>query len=178
MTAESIFEELKEKGTYDLKVEERTVTLDSEMVTFREEMAENFISGTFSKGRVYVDTTMPKRLLAEGLVRDIVRRMQEMRRQMSLPVDAYVSAYVVPPGKAELESLKKKEDYICEEVRAKNLNFLGKGQKRPKVELSREWLIDGRDYFIGMHRIQKRTIKKKRAQSRIARKRPGQQSVK
>jgi isoleucyl-tRNA synthetase len=173
-----IFEELKEKGTYDLKVEERTVTLEAEMVTFREEMAENFVPGSFSKGRVYVDTTMPKRLLAEGLVRDIVRRMQEMRRQMSLPVDAYVSAYIVPPRKVELESLKKEGDYICEEVRAKNLNFLGKGQKRPKVELSREWLIDGRDYFIGMHRIEKRTIKKKRAQSRIVRKHSGQRSIK
>ena len=105
---------------------------------------------------------MPKKLLAEGLVRDVVRRMQEMRRQLDLPVDAYVSAHIVSPGRAELESLRGRKDYIAEEVRAKRLQFLKKTEKRPSAELWKTWLIDGKDFTIGLQRMRGRVAEKKR----------------
>jgi isoleucyl-tRNA synthetase len=104
---------------------------------------------------------MPKKLLAEGLVRDVVRRMQEMRRQLDLPVDAYVSAYIVSHGKVELESLRGRKDYIAEEVRAKRLRFLKKIEKRPSAELWKTWLIDGKDFTIGLQRMRIRGASKK-----------------
>lgn len=163
-----IFSELREKNAFDMKVQGKNATLTPEMVTFREEMAENFIPGVFSRGRVYVDITMPKKLLAEGLARDVVRRMQEMRRQLDLPVDAYVSAHIVPPGKVEFESLRDRKDYIAEEVRAKRLQFLKKTEKRPSAELWKTWLIDGKDFSMGLQRIRKRTAQKKRKPAKHA----------
>ncbi len=157
-----IFEAFKENGYFKLEINGSTFEISPEMITFREEMAENFIPGVFSRGRVYVDVAVPKRLLAEGLVRDIVRRMQEMRRQLNLPVDAYLYAYVVSPSKAELESLRSKEDYICEEVRAKRLGLLRREQKRPAADLWREWLIDGRNYLIGLQKIRSKERKARR----------------
>jgi len=161
-----LFEELRERGSCNLEVEGKTVTLNVEMVNFSEEMAEDFIPGVFSKGRVYVDITMPKKLLAEGLVRDVVRRIQEMRRQLDLPVDAYISVYVAPPEKAALESLRDKREYICEEVRARKLTFLSRRRTKPSVELLKEWLVDGRSYFIGLQRVEKKTPSKKRSPRR------------
>jgi len=162
-----VYGEIKEKGSYLLDLSGKTYTLNSDMVNFREEMAENFTPGAFSKGRVYVDIKMPEKLLAEGLVRDVVRRMQEMRRQLNLPVDAYVSACIQAPSKTQLESLKKKRNYICEEVRAEKLAFLRKGQKRPPAELLREWMIDGKIYLMGLQKVKKKPTKKiKRPASR------------
>ena len=165
-----VLEESREKGVFRLEVNGSNFEISPEMITFREEMADNFIPGVFSKGRVYVDITVPKKLLTEGLVRDIVRRMQEMRRQLNLPVDAYVYAYIVSPSKGEAESLKSKKDYICEEVRAKRLGLLGGKQRRPKAELWRDWLIDGRDYAIGLQQIKKnhRRMGAKRRRSKSA----------
>lgn len=152
----NVLVELREKATFSLHLIDSTVTLKPEMIIFREEMAENFIPGVFSKGRVYIDTAMPKKLLAEGLVRDIVRRIQEMRRQLDLQVDAYVQACIVSPSKTDLQSLQSKKAYICEETRARKLAFLRRDQKRPRAELWREWLIDGRSFFIGLQKIGKK----------------------
>jgi isoleucyl-tRNA synthetase len=164
-----VFVEIKDKGSYDLEFEGKYYTLNSEMITLREEMAENFVPGVFSKGRVYVDVTMPKKLITEGLARDVVRRMQEMRRQMNLPVDAYVNAYLISPREIE-KSLIKRKDYIIEEVRIKKLNFIRERSKKTHIDLWREWLIGGSSYFMGLQRIvKKKSNSSKRSNRRTKR---------
>ncbi|MBS7622564.1 isoleucine--tRNA ligase, partial [Candidatus Bathyarchaeota archaeon] len=161
----TVFSELRERGVFEIDLQGRKVKLTPEMITFREEMAENLVRGDFSRGRVYVDISVPKRLIAEGLVRDVVRRAQEMRRQLDLPVDAYVSAYVIPPGRLELEWLRERRDYIAEEVRAKRLQFLDRSKRRPPAELWKSWVIDGRDFSIGLRQIRKKSLRKKRGEA-------------
>ncbi|MEM3381098.1 MAG: isoleucine--tRNA ligase [Candidatus Bathyarchaeia archaeon] len=144
---------LKERGSLTLEVGGKTFQIKPEMVTFKEEMPENLVSGTFSRGRVYIDLTMPKQLRIEGLVRDVVRRIQEMRRQLDLPVEAYIHTYIQTPSREESRSLDKNRDYIREEVRAKRLVFISKRTRRFKVDLEREWIIEGGKYWIGIHRV-------------------------
>lgn len=164
-----VFVEIKDRGSYDVEFEGKHYALNSEMIILREEMAENFVPGVFSRGRVYVDVTMPKNLITEGLARDVVRRMQEMRRQMNLPVDAYVNAYLISPREME-KSLIKRKTYIAEEVRIKKLNFIKKRSKKTHVDLWREWLIDGSSYFMGLQRIvKKKSNRSKRSNQRTKR---------
>ncbi|MGQ9543789.1 MAG: isoleucine--tRNA ligase [Candidatus Bathyarchaeia archaeon] len=149
-----VLAKLRESGSLTLEVEGKTFQINPEMITFKEEMPESLVSGTFSKGRIYIDLSMPEQLRIEGLVRDIVRRIQEMRRQLNLPVDAYIHTYIQPPSEEERRSLSKNREYICEEVRAKKLVFTNKKPTRTPVDLWKEWMIDGKSYSIGVHRIE------------------------
>src|SRR5438445_489148 len=87
-----LFQKLQADKAYTLKMDNRDYTITGQMVSFREEMPEAFALGGFCGGRVYVDLTIPKELVREGFVREIVRRLQEMRKRLDLPVDAFVEA--------------------------------------------------------------------------------------
>ncbi|OLE91333.1 MAG: hypothetical protein AUF79_05195 [Crenarchaeota archaeon 13_1_20CM_2_51_8] len=145
-----LFQALQADKSYTLKVNDRDYTITGQMVSFKEEMPENFAMGSFDGGRVYIDLTIPKELVREGFVREIVRRLQEMRKRLDLPVDAFVEAYVIVPDAQKLEWLEDDRDYLMEEVRAKALHLLRPDQEKPKVNMEEDWQIEGRTFQMGL----------------------------
>jgi len=147
----NVLEDFKEKGLHSMDVEGKEVNILPSMVMFKEEMPEGYASGDFSQGRVYIETALPKNLVQEGLVRDVVRRLQEMRRRMDLPVDGFVYVYVICPTKDDVNGLKKRQTYIKEEVRATRLDIKPKSEKvTVKAEREEKWTIGGRTFRMGM----------------------------
>jgi len=145
-----LFQALQTDKSYKLKVNDRDYTIAGQMVTFKEEMPENFAMGSLSEGRVYIDLTIPQELVREGFVREIVRRLQEMRKRLDLPVDAFVEAYVTVPDAQKLEWLEDERDYLMEEVRAEALHLLRPDQEKPKVNAEENWQIEGHTFQMGL----------------------------
>ena len=147
----TILDNFRKTGSYLIDVEGKQMNILPSMVSFREETPEGYASGAFGQGRVYVETALPKSLMQEGLVRDVVRRLQEMRRRMDLPVDRFVEAYIICPTTDEVQGLKKKQAYIKEEVRATQLELRPATEKAlVKAELEETWAIEGKTYKMGM----------------------------
>ena len=65
-----------------------------EMVTFRELPPVNLFSAEFSQGFVYVDMLLTPELEAEGYAREIIRRIQDMRKEVDLHVEDKIRAIV------------------------------------------------------------------------------------
>lgn len=147
-----LFQTLDSKSGYLLKTGENEYWISKDMVSFREEIPENHAIGTFEEGRVYVDLTIPKELEQEGFVRDVVRRLQEMRKRLDLPVDAFVNVYISTADPERREWLEDEQDFLRAEVRAKTLLLLGPGRATPKAHLEEDWQIEGRDFRIGIFR--------------------------
>jgi isoleucyl-tRNA synthetase len=145
-----LFQKLQADKAYTLKIDSRDYTITSQMVSFKEEMPENFAVGSFDEGRVYIDLTIPKELVREGFVREIVRRLQEMRKRLDLPVDAFVEAYVTVPDPQKLEWLEDERDYLMGEVRAKALHLLRPDQEKPKANAEENWQIEGHTFQMGL----------------------------
>ncbi|MEM3061829.1 MAG: class I tRNA ligase family protein, partial [Candidatus Bathyarchaeia archaeon] len=146
----AILESFRLKGHYGLKINNESFKILPEMVSFKEEMPKGFSMGNFSNGRVYVDTRISKDLIEEGFVREVVRRLQEMRKRMDLPVEAYISAYVIAPGSRERSWLVSNKNYIKEEARVKRLMILEKRKIKEKMEFEEEWRIDGKTCRMGV----------------------------
>jgi len=140
----------KEEGHYPVKMDEKEHKITSEMVSLKEEIPENHAAGRFDEGRVYVDLTIPGELVREGFVREIIRRLQEMRKRLDLPVDAFVDAFVSVADPERLEWLEDEKDYLMEEVRAKTLLLLRPDQAKPETRLVGEWEIQGHDFLMGI----------------------------
>ncbi len=145
-----LFQALQADKSYTLKVNGQDYTITQQMVSFKEEMPENFAMGTFDQGRAYIDLTIPKELVREGFVREIVRRLQEMRKRLDLPVDAFVEAYVTVPDAQRMEWLEDERDYLMEEVRAKTLHLLRPDQEKPRVNAEENWQIEGHAFQMGL----------------------------
>jgi isoleucyl-tRNA synthetase len=133
-----LFQALQSNKSYTLKLNDQDYNITTQMVSFKEEMPENFAMGSFDEGHVYIDLTIPKELVREGFVREIVRRLQEMRKRLDLP----------DPQK--LEWLEDEREYLMGEVRAKTLHLLRPDQEKPKVNAEENWQIEGRTFQMGL----------------------------
>ena len=104
----------------------------------------------FADGSVYIDLKLTKDELAEGLARDAVRRMQQMRKEMDLRVDSYVHAYIVAPSEPTASSLRSKAKYLAREVRAKRLAVSTRKSTVKAPFYTKTWQIDGETYEFGL----------------------------
>jgi len=139
-----------EKGHFLFKTDEKEYKITSEMVSFKEEIPENHAIGNFEEGRVYVDLTIPTELVREGFVREVIRRLQEMRKRLDLPVDAFIDAFVSVSDPEKVAWLEDEKDYLMEEVRAKTFVLLRADQPRPKAGLEEDWKIEENNFHMGI----------------------------
>ena len=139
-----------EKGHFLFMTDEKEYKITSEMVSFKEEIPENHAIGSFEEGRVYVDLTIPDELVREGFVREVIRRLQEMRKRLDLPVDAFIDAFVSVSDPEKVAWLEDEKDYLMEEVRAKTFVLLRPDQPRPKAGLEEDWKIEENNFHMGI----------------------------
>jgi isoleucyl-tRNA synthetase len=148
MNAARARQTLAKTGKLRLTIGGKKVVLEAKHLKFREQLPEGVAGADFPGGRVYVDTKLTPAELIEGLTRDLVRRMQQMRKELDLRVDAFVDVKVaVHPSK--LRPLKRMQRYIKQEVRAQDLQFTS-----APIDTSgytqKEWRIDDERFTVAM----------------------------
>ena len=77
-----------------VEVDGERFQLDDEMITYQQEAPEHISAASFEEGTVYVDLTLTPELEAEGYARDIIRRIQQMRKNLDLEVDTEIETSV------------------------------------------------------------------------------------
>lgn len=122
--------------------------LTAEHMNFEEKMPENIFSSPINNGTVYVDVTLTPELESEGYAREVIRRIQEMRKQAGLAVDAKITCEVVIEDEHVLPLVDAKRDAIQNEVRAVCMKIRAPSEKScdcvlGESLLSTEWDIDG-----------------------------------
>ena len=115
--------------------------INSEMVQIRELPPENLPAAEFSRGLVYVDITLTPELESEGYAREIIRRIQDMRKEMDLKVEDQIRAEVDIESKPILDLALLKKEHIAGEVRASDFQ-LGLGLEL-RGRLIKDWDIEG-----------------------------------
>jgi isoleucyl-tRNA synthetase len=154
-----IADQMEKEGFYHLELKGKGYQITPDMITFREEMPSGFARGEFDKGRVYVDSQLTKDLIREGLTRDIIRRIQEMRRLMDLPVEAFIDVYIQVSIEDDKKSVQDYDTYLREEIRARNLTVtLPESSKGEDVDFEKTWTIEERTFHIGIKKVEETRI--------------------
>ena len=92
-----------------------------------------------------LDTILTPELEAEGFAREIVRRIQSMRKELDLDVEDKITAEIKIDEKKKT-ALNKWQDYIQGETRSKKISFVDK----PSGKLVKKWKIDELETEIGI----------------------------
>ena len=121
--------------------------LTDEHMTFTEKMPENIFGAQMDGAEVYVDVTLTDELEADGYAREIIRRIQEMRKQAGLAVDAKIVVSAVIADARVTALVSSQHEVIAGEVRAESLS-IGAGESGP--EGAAEWDVDGLKVFISI----------------------------
>ncbi len=129
--------------------------IDSSCVVFHESVPEGVYSAPMNGGTVYVDVTLDPDLEAEGYAREVIRRVQEMRRMMSLKVEDMVRA-TVRVGDPGVRAMIRGPwgQAIQGEVRASVISLPDGDVPEAGADgsLTREWEIEGIPIVISLSR--------------------------
>jgi isoleucyl-tRNA synthetase len=160
VNAEKIIAELKkvdgrslkkeiEKG-YKLKLSDKVFKITKDMIHFKEMVPEHISAADFSLGKLYVDVSLTDDIRAEGYARDIIRRIQNMRRELDLAVEDKIDVFVQVEDRRLADLIDSWRDFISYEVRAKKLE-LGINIK-VRGDLVRQWNIENVEMRFGIAR--------------------------
>ncbi len=100
---------------------------------------------------LFLDTYLDKGLLEEGLVRDLVRRIQGMRKDIDLEYTAKIS--ILYEGDEEVkEAIDRFSDYICTETLAECIEE-GKPSESGDKVYEKDWKIGKKEVHLAINSV-------------------------
>lgn len=124
--------------------------ITSEMVRVIETPAEGYAVEKLEGAALVLEIRLGEEELAEGLARDVVRRIQFMRKLLKLPVESHIVVSIYAPQDVS-ERLRRWEQYVSRETRSLKISWKDRAEE-VKGELAREWDLDGYTAVIGVSR--------------------------
>lgn len=138
---------LKETLASQEQTELAGFTVTTEMVRFTTEVPEGILGESFDGGSVFVDAHLDDELKADGLAREVLRRIQEMRKEADLELDEVV-ACTLEASKPVIEALQPHQDTLEEEGRVE-LTFGQAGDQARAWAITSEAIDLEEDIRIG-----------------------------
>ncbi|QLG61813.1 isoleucine--tRNA ligase [Halorarum salinum] len=130
-----------------VEVDGEEYDLDGEMVNFRSQAPEGVVGVGFDGGTVYVDTELTEGIESEGYARDVVRRIQEMRKELDLDVDEPIRVSLEVADDRVAGFVDEHREYVAEETRTAEFT------DEAEFDLVEEWTVEGVEVTIGVARV-------------------------
>ena len=137
---DEIIRKLDSEGVYTVEFDGHTVELTVEDIVFETELPDNIASSDFDGGNVFIDTELTPEILSEAMARELIRRVQDMRKDLDLDVEANVEVFL--ECSADFKKLIVNfMDFVSHEVRAEKFHFASE-----TGDYEKEWNIE--DYRV------------------------------
>lgn len=119
---QSALEKLMAGESIPLPLGDQTITLTTEDVAVERSVLPGILAANKGKLTIALDTTLNEDLLLEGLAREIVNKINTMRRDQGLAVTDRIKVALDTTERVQ-ESFNRHKKYICEEVLAVEVTF-------------------------------------------------------
>jgi len=121
---EEIISSLQKDGKYDFDIDGEIISLDNEDFVVDFDANENFAVSKKDNYIVFISTSRNKEMMAKGLVKDVARRLQTLRKERGYtPTDVLGVASILDLDEESLEMVKERVDELAFLVRVKQVNF-------------------------------------------------------
>ena len=115
---------IQKDGKYDFKIDDEIISLDKEDFIVDFDSKENFAVAKREGFVVFISTLRNKEMMAKGLVKDIARRLQTLRKERGYnPTDVLEVASILELDEESLEMIKGRDEELAFLVRVKKVNF-------------------------------------------------------
>ena len=137
--------ELKEKGTLTIQVEGIDEALAEEDLLIEAAQMEGYVSDSDHGVTVVLDTNLTPELLEEGFVREVISKVQTMRKDAGFEVMDHIQLYVKDNDKVK-DIVQKNEESLCSDVLADGVTY-------DEVSgFTKEWSINGEKVTLGVEK--------------------------
>jgi isoleucyl-tRNA synthetase len=142
----SLWAEAREKGHVSISVGDRLHTFDRKELQFEVSPETGYAVGSLGDNFVALDSTRDEKLIAEGVVRDVARRLQALRKERGcVPTDVLPVAALRGLDRATVELLAKKKEELLFLVRVKEVDI---SEEAPQGDGWSESDLDGKKIFL------------------------------
>ena len=122
--SEEIISSLQKDGIYDFDIDGENISLDKEDFSIDFDANENFTVGKRDNYTVFISTLRNREMMAKGLVKDIARRLQTLRKERGYnPTDILNIASILDLDDESSAMMKEKTKDLAFLVRVKQVNF-------------------------------------------------------
>lgn len=137
-----------EGGDVEIEISGNRVTIRRDHVEIVEEPVQGYSIARRDWGYAAISTKVSEELALMGLAREIIRRIQVMRKELGLSLTDNILVDIYS-DEDSLKSLERVADHIARETRSTSIRLL-KTQAEVRGSIVREWEIDGELYVIGV----------------------------
>ena len=147
MDSHYLYEQLTKKKEVLLTIAGQEIRLTVDDFDIVEHEKDHYVKADVLPCVLFLDTTVTPELEAEGLARELIRRIQSMRKELNLDVeDKIITEIVLDTSKQQV--LRSWNDQIKKETRSKTVGFRNKSTG----ELIKKWTIDDLEVEIGIRK--------------------------
>ena len=139
--------ELRDNGVLVLDIDGNKVELAEEDLLIETAQSEGYVTETDGETSVVLDTNLTPELIQEGFVREIISKVQTMRKEAGFEVMDKIIVYAKDNDKI-MDIMKANQDEIKREVLAENI-ILGEAEGYTK-----EWNINKEAVTLGVSKVQ------------------------
>ena len=138
-------DKLNESGSFELNVEGQAIELSKDDVLIEMTQKEGFVASSDKGITVVMDTNLTPELIEEGFVREIVSKIQTMRKDAGFEVMDKITVYV--DGNDKLADLMKKNKEQIKSVVLANTIETGK-----TAGFTKDWDINGEKVVLAVEK--------------------------
>lgn len=121
---EEIITALQKEGQYNYEIDGEKISLDKEDFIVDFDASKEFAVSKRDNYIVFISTSRNKEMMARGLIKDIARRLQTLRKERGYnPTDILSVASILDLDDESLEMIKEKSEELAFLVRVKQVNF-------------------------------------------------------
>ena len=138
--------EINEKGNLTITVDGNEAVLEKDDLLIEAAQMEGYISDTDHGITVVLDTNLTPELIEEGFVREVISKIQTMRKDAGFEVMDHICVSMQDNDKIA-DIVKKNEEQIKSEVLANETKYDG------AVGFTKEWNINGEKVMLGVEKM-------------------------
>jgi len=121
---DEIISTLHKETKYDYKIDNEIISLDKEDFIIDFDASEGYAVSKRDNYIVFISTSRNKEMMARGLIKDIARRLQTLRKERGYnPTDILNIASILDLDEESLEMIKEKSEDLAFLVRVKKVDF-------------------------------------------------------
>ncbi|MFN2395868.1 MAG: isoleucine--tRNA ligase [Bacteroidales bacterium] len=125
---------IEEQGSYTMEVDNQQIILGTEDVEILSEDIPGWLVATEGKITVALDITITEDLKQEGIARELINRIQNIRKEKGFEVTDKIELYVQKHSQIT-DAIINNNEYICSETLAVKLNYADVVEDGSKAEV-------------------------------------------
>ncbi len=128
---------IESEGSYTIEIEGENILLDMSDVEITTEDIPGWLVATEGKITVALDITITAQLRQEGIAREVINRIQNLRKESNLEVTDKIELWIEKHDQIS-DAILNNNDYICSETLAVKLHYADIPEQGSKVEVDIE----------------------------------------